>query len=291
MLLDNLGDSEVQIPSDGSSELLHRLIHAGSEYMLSDPTKLEPPQICADQWSSEEEINQEKERLEKANAASDLLNNEFGGHVEENLAAHASFTLSLLERLCNALSDSVSIQMTDQDLNRIAEDKKFHAEKLLLSDRITKLNGEIIQLNSKIIVLENQKSRISRKLAQTHQQLLEARELVAKSQTASNSSNNGDSTTVGQPPLSSPSAPNGSNSDVEKELKRQIAMLERQLTESESAKSKVEMTLTERLARPLSQTEAQVADMRKAMEDLRQQCKQRVSTLVTEVIHQCNFNY
>jgi len=60
--------------------------------------------------------------------------------------------------------------------------------------------------------------------------------------------------------------------------------LERQLSESETAKSQAEMTLTERLARPLTQTEAQVGDMRRALEDLRQQCKHRVSVLISEVI-------
>ena len=34
----------------------------------------------------------------------------------------------------------------------------------------------------------------------------------------------------------------------------------KQLAESEGAKARAEMTLTERLARPLSQTEAQVSD-------------------------------
>lgn len=43
------------------------------------------------------------------------------------------------------------------------------------------------------------------------------------------------------------------------------------------------MTLTERLARPILQTETQVADMRKSMEELRQQCKHRVASLVDEV--------
>ena len=73
------------------------------------------------------------------------------------------------------------------------------------------------------------------------------------------------------------------DSTVEKELRRQIALLERQLAESETAKAKAEMTLTERLARPLVQTESQVSDLRRSMEELRQQCKQRVASLNSEV--------
>ena len=45
------------------------------------------------------------------------------------------------------------------------------------------------------------------------------------------------------------------------------------------------MTLTERLARPILQTETQVADLRKSMEELRQQCKHRVASLVVEVLY------
>jgi hypothetical protein len=45
------------------------------------------------------------------------------------------------------------------------------------------------------------------------------------------------------------------NKLIEQELHRQIDILEKQLAESESLKSKTEMTLTERVARPLTQTE------------------------------------
>ena len=50
------------------------------------------------------------------------MNAQFGGTIAENLSAHASFTLSLLERLCNAINESGSngaIQNTEQVQNII----------------------------------------------------------------------------------------------------------------------------------------------------------------------------
>ena len=51
----------------------------------------------------------------------------------------------------------------------------------------------------------------------------------------------------------------GDDAYAVKEMRVKISALEKQLAESEGAKAKAEMTLTERLARPLSQTEAQVS--------------------------------
>ena len=63
----------------------------------------------------------------------------------------------------------------------------------------------------------------------------------------------------------------------EKELSRKIAILEKQLTQSEADKAKTEMDLTQRMAQPLTQQDTLVAHLKKAVDDLRQQCKQRVS--------------
>jgi hypothetical protein len=68
------------------------------------------------------------------------------------------------------------------------------------------------------------------------------------------------------------------NEIVIKELKEKMTGLEINLNELESAKVKAELKLTDRLAKPLQQTEASVADLRNALEDLRNQCKTRVSS-------------
>jgi chromosome segregation ATPase len=170
-------------------------------------------------------------------------------------------------------------------LDRVAQTKELHAEKLMLHDRITKLSAEIVGLNAKLKICENEKMRTAKKLDRA---LIAAKELEQQ-RSAAVVTTSSDGTTTTQPANGVTEITNhssvestNSNSSAEKELRRQIVVLERQLTESETAKSKVEMTLTERLARPLSQTEAQVADMRRAMEELRLQCKQRVSTLIAE---------
>lgn len=290
MLLDSLGDSEIEVPDGGSSELLVRLLHSGSQFIRMEPTDTDSiPKLDVDQWSSSEEIELERSTLESKLAENRRnLDAQFGGVVDDNLAAHASFTLSLLERLCNAINEGSganAFASADQ-LNAVAQLKEYHAEKLMLNDRITKLTAEIVGLNAKLKICENEKLRTARKLdkAVLAAKELEQQKAVAGAAlggaTAAESGVLQDSTNTGANATENAVA---QNSAVEKELRRQIVVLERQLTESETAKSKVEMTLTERLARPLSQTEAQVADMRRSMEELRAQCKQRVSSLVSEV--------
>ncbi len=299
MLLDSLGDSEVSVPDTGSSELLYRLIHTGSQYFALEPTNHENlPKLDVDQWSSAEEIEAEKSRIEaKLMENRHSLNEQFGGTIEDNLASHASFTMSLLDRLCSAINDNSSSQTpfslaNAEQVNNIIQMKEFHAEKLMLNDRITKLSAEILSLNAKLKICENEKLRTARKLDRS---LLAIKELESKTSTTAATTVNGaaegtaqEAANVEQSSSSSVATDSGNAASAaqvaqEKELRRQIVVLERQLTESETAKSKVEMTLTERLARPLSQTETQVADMRRSMEELRQQCKLRVSTLITEV--------
>ena len=67
----------------------------------------------------------------------------------------------------------------------------------------------------------------------------------------------------------------------EKEMNRKISILEKQLAQSEADKAKTEMDLTQRI-QPLSQQDALVAHLKKAVDDLRQQCKQRVSAHQTD---------
>ena len=316
MLLDSLGDRDARVSDEGSSELLHRLVNAGARYMRLDPTHADCiPRINADQWSSKEEVEKERLRLqneilEKENPererresrsesiSEDELNERYGGTVDENLSAHVSFTLSLLERLCNAINDSNSTSLQIDSVNSLNEMRQLRAEKLLLSDRITKLSAELIDLSAKLRLIETDKLRTERELDRTLQATKEAEEnrlrqqqqidVVVSTTTATTATsgsvaeNTVDSTTTALH-TTSPSTIMHTHPSIEKELRKQITLLERQLNESETAKAQVEMTLTERLARPLPQTEVQVSDMRTAMEELRIQCKHRVSALLTEV--------
>lgn len=302
MLLDSLGDSEAKVSDDGSSELLHRLVHAGTRFLRVDPTQTDGvPHVIADQWSSREEVEKqrlqlhselkERERESQQSNHSEIMNEEdlnetYGGSVDDNLAAHVSFTLSLLERLCNAINESGGAGLQVEAVNAINEMRELRAEKLVLTDRITKLTAEIVDLSAKARLAEAERWRAERDLDRT---ILAAKEAALAPAKGGGSSGGGagDAAATGGGDASSSAVPGSpqavANPGVEKELRRQISLLERQLSESESSKAQVEMTLTERLARPLPQTELQVADMRNAMEELRQQSKQRVTSLIAEV--------
>lgn len=313
MLLDSLGDSEVQVSDEGCSELLHRLLKTGERFTKIDPTHIDSiPKISADQWSSMEEVEKERQRCQEqvkeaftaaAAAAAEgdeeeeNLDEKYGGPVDENLAAHVSFTLSLLERLCNAINDSSGNSLQVDAVNALNEMRELRAEKLLLTDRITKLSSEIIDVSAKLRLAETEKLRAERDLDRAVLAAKEAERAALNPKPASD----GTTTAEGGGQLGAdgttgsaaavPTSPQASNPTMERELRRQVTLLERQLAESESAKAAVEMTLTERLARPLPQTEVQVADMRTAMEELRQQCKHRVSALIAEVSSTCLFHY
>ena len=57
MLLDGFGDSENIADVGGNSELLYRLIHAGSNFHGFDPTDLKGlPCLKIDEWSSSDDI-------------------------------------------------------------------------------------------------------------------------------------------------------------------------------------------------------------------------------------------
>ena len=333
MLLDSLGDSEVNITDEGCSELLHRLVTTGLRSMKIDPTQTDETgsnasananasagmklKLTADQWTSVQDIEKERVRLQ-SQIASDLsaeskdgkqgndqqegadeeeeesLDQKYGGRVDENLSAHVSFTLSLLERLCNAINESAGATVQIDTVNAMNELRQLRSAKLLLTDRVIKLSTEIVDMSAKLRIAENEKIRAERDLDRAILNAKEAELAAVSAAAASGAFNHQASTTSSNPDgtvstttaggLVMPGSPMPTASAaVERDLRRQLELLERQLAESESAKAQVEMTLTERLARPLPQTEVQVADMRNAMEELRQQCKQRVSTLIAEV--------
>jgi hypothetical protein len=249
------------------------------------------PRLNVDEWSTNEDLTKawalatqllkDKNGMEgsaRSMKESDCLDIEFGGKVDETLCGHASFTLSLLERLCFVLSDSGLLDHLPESLGAIADAKALHAETFALKDRVTKLTAEIIDMRVRLHESEQQKTSAEKALDRSS---IESRKATngTSSDMVANSSSSGDGG-VG-PPEDTRTSPLGSSSDS-KEVLLKIATLEKQLAESEGAKARAEMTLTERLARPLSQTEAQVTDMRRAMEDLRQQGRQRVSSLISE---------
>jgi hypothetical protein len=265
MLLDGFGDSEHLAEAGGNSELLYRLLHAGSDYHSLDPTDVSSlPNLKIDEWSSAEDLSEAAVAAKKAlisrkgegSSSESKVNNssidvEFGGKVDETLCGHASFTLSLLERLCFVLSDSGILDHLPDSLGAIANAKALHAEIFALKDRVTKLSSEIIDMKVKLHVSEKLRSS--------------AEKVMDKSMTefARQTANGAVSSTASGAPMSPTEGDHtlalGDDAYAVKEMRVKISALEKQLAESEGAKAKAEMTLTERLARPLSQTEAQVS--------------------------------
>ena len=265
MLLDGFGDTEQLADAGGNTELLFRLMHAGSNFHSLDPTDMTGlPKLLVDEWSSAEDIDKaigiatktlsasstERGGASKC-AAENSIDREFGGKVDETLRGHASFTLTLLERLCFVLSDSGLLNHLPDSLGAIADAKALHAEIFALKDRTVKLSCEIVKLRAQLHTCEQKRSHSEKALD---------RAVTEHSRQVANGFNNS-SSADGNPSSSSESGPGSdpvNDADGVKDMSVKIAILERQLAESEGAKAKAEMTLTERLARPLSQTEAQV---------------------------------
>lgn len=261
-----------------------------SEYMAQERAK-SPAKIPSDA-DERMQLEDGQDQAQKVGDEEDDEEEDLGSQLEEHLLSHVSFTMALLERLCIFIAESGVFERTPEVVQAIAHAKTMHAERLLLQDRIEMLMQDVVELEAQLHLCKQQKSRAERSVDRMTEEVASLRAAVAAASTSpaatSAASASGE---VGDPAATAvvATAVAGAipasrvvDSGVEAELKRKIAMLEQQLAESESDKSKVEMTLTERLARPLTQTEAQITDMRKSMEELRTQCKQRVASLITE---------
>ena len=300
MLLDCLGDSDIPQQESDSSELLVRLVSAGSNSRKVDPTDLSNlARLQVDNWSSEEQVEAERLRAEKEQEE-EAMNAEFGGKLEDTLAVHSAFTLLLLERLCTAIGEAGTLAQAPEVINALTEAKALHADRLVLTDRITKLSSEIVTLSAKLHNCERQKMMIERDLIRAQASATEVANrtaFAARATTATGSALNADSAasfssatgessssaaSVGgaAAPLSMVSPVFDAEADErakekEKAMLRKIATLEKQLSQSEADKSKSDMDLTRRLAQPLSQQETLVIPLRKAVDDLRQQNKKQ----------------
>ncbi len=286
ILLDQLGDPEIELPTTdkNDSELLHRLIHAADPYIYQDPTNIDPlPTLDTDHWSNDKEIEASKKAVLEAISQPLMETNDgsqgevkcFGEKVESHLADHIAFTTSLLERLVAVLNDGGTLTDNLEATRTIADARESRSKILLLNDAVCKLENELIQKEAKFQLLENSKIYLEKSL---HKAMYRIKELEDDSNASGSAAEAKEQSTDAPSSALSNIAANASD----KELLRQITILEQQLADSENAKAAAEMDLTERLSRPLIQTDAQVS-MRKAMEELRSQNKQRVNAVLQEV--------
>jgi len=276
MLLDSLGDSEIPEQDTAPSELLVRLLNAGSSSRKADPTDLSNlPQLDVDQWTAADQIEKERARVEHEREE-EAMDEEFGGTMDENLNVHSAFTLTLLERLCRAIGEAGTFTQAPEVINALAEAKELHAERLVLTDRITKLGQQILELEAKFHNCERQKSLIER-------DLIRAQGTIAELSTVRVVA--GDATTQGSAEGGAQSSSSGVDGGVnsqqdtkqkerEKELHLKIEILEKQLGKSEEDKSKADLELTRRLVQPIGAgSSTQAEQLRKALDDVRDQLK------------------
>ena len=212
-------------------------------------------------------------------AADDQYEAQAQAQVEENLRAHVSFTLSLLERLCTAISECEEVNIQIDSVNALSDIRDLRAERLFLSDKIAKLSVELVDLRAQLRRTENDKTNREKELDKALLSVKELEQRVASSRSGSVGSTGQAAASAGSGNAAAGAAGSdagastqstgdgggqggsggvGNSSVMEREMQQQIELLEKQLSESEAARAKVELTLTERLARPMAQTETQV---------------------------------
>lgn len=300
LLLDALGDSDMVIDENEKFQIVNLFLQAGSKLndinAMNMNNVMQPMMI--DEWSSTKEIEAEKKNTLESISTTNLINpsNESDMNIDEEskkeetleskleaqLRSHTSFTMALLERLCIFISEVGLFQKSPDISESLGRCKKIHAERILLENTIEKLSCNIVELSASIQTLRHDKAKCDRQIDQLQEEI---QNLKKSSQSIVSESI--DMTTASIPSAAADTinsmAINKEKQALQDAYETKIAILEKQLAESENAKAKVEMTLTERLARPLAQTEAQIADMRQSMEDVRSQSKQRVNGLIAEV--------
>jgi hypothetical protein len=316
LLLDGLADPEVEIPGS-TSDLLKSFIHCSDKYLFQDPTNLSSfPSLQAkiDQWSSNKDIENTKSNLisslpilsEENDASSSLFSSGsaslrcFTEEVEEHLSNHISFTFSILERLCYALNDGGSLISSSETLKSLQVLKESRSKETLLNDSILKLQSELLEMECKYCISENTRNKVERSLDKSYSTIRELEKKLSLSSSTLNDSNEGGNLIVKMENTSSSSdqQPNGNinsnghshegnfflgKNQENQEMSEQLAILEKQLMESETAKAEAEMQLTERIARPFTiQQDQQVSDLRKVMEEVRSQSKLRINGLLLE---------
>lgn len=128
----------------------------------------------ADEWSSVQEIEEEMakaiKRLQSGKRDEDdpdYDENEDAADqsapIDEVLSSRTTFTLSLLQRLCSKIN--ISTGMLNADTSQaLASAKEAQAQQLLLTEKVTALSIQLIQIKAKLRVTENDKLRIAKSL-------------------------------------------------------------------------------------------------------------------------------
>jgi E3 ubiquitin-protein ligase BRE1 len=276
MLLDNLGDSEFLAQNNECSEFLYYILSVGSNENCDSENNNSSNSSSNEVFNSLSKRNKRKSFVDIDQDQNDV---DMIKQFEDNLKMHSSFTLTVLQRLCHAIIEATKINHEPEIINSFSESSDLFTERQLLIDQISFLSKEIVDLNIKLCTNENEyikETRISDRNKSKQEQLLNISNDASELQNTT--------TTLVTTDLAGSNNSYNQNDAIIKDLKSNIITRENAIIEMENSKIKVELKLTERIARPLSQTEAQVNDLKHAYEELQQQCKQRVNTHFQENI-------
>ncbi len=302
MMLDCLGDSEYLAQTNENSELLHRILQ------YTEAQELEQQRVTSIADSGEATVGSPDNRTltndgykamdisemktdslapQELSSNSDRLStHSILTKLESSISSRSSFTLAILERLLETISVSHPMVTAPEVINALVDSKELYTEREILIERISKLALEVSSNKIKLVIAKQQNNKLNRQLNRKN---VQSENEGAKSEDATNEPNKIDSGTAADGEhksvqvLSVDSDTNTRNETMEKELIKKIIAAEKKLTDLEAARVKVELNLTERVAKPLSQTEAQVADLNKALEEVRMQNKARVNSILDDI--------
>ena len=166
--------------------------------------------------------------------------------------------------------------------NGLLDTKALQMEKLYLKDHITKLSSEIITLTAKLQIAEN-------KLIKSEKYIATITESGLIPGNNSNDNNSTVSLVVSEEEAAIPSAAVTNSPEYQRILeevvllKKRLDVVNKHLHESELLKTKLQQQLTDKVGKPMVHTEAQITDIRKAMEQLRLQHRTRVNSILADV--------
>jgi hypothetical protein len=248
-------------------ELLSTFLTYGSSSLLKNPIipLTDAMSFDIDKWSSPDDIEIERQRiLDEVHTSS---NNPVYDRLQNDLMHHSTFTRDILERLCRVVRNPHDDQQNKYFLRAI-DISSYQSERLLLMDTVTKLKTELINLQAKYWSRSYQLERLER-LVDKHDLQLHppAPETIKHEDTVSS-------------PTAQEANQNSSAVDVST-----IQILERQLRESEVAKSKMERVLSDNVISmaPKNDSKEEISRLHQIIDGIRVAYKQKLTSYFTEV--------
>lgn len=284
LMLDTLGESEFleqfRECSD-SIQLLNKLLHIScSNSILVENKKSNEENNNNDDADEDDDEDEDENEMNIEENDNKNVDDDNGLNIEikqfeEDLVGHTQFTLTALDRLCMLISEGANPNPDPTNISDEIKHLKEDNEHFL--ERIQHLAIELLEARAAWHLIDQDTIKLERK----YDIKQNATSNIDDSTKDNETTNRGEN--INEKTISDDYADIVKRNDIAiKDLKEKMTVLETNLNELESAKVKAEMKLTDRLAKPLQQTEASVADLRNALEDLRSQCKTRVSSLIEE---------